>query len=115
MNNQLLQASLVGLILLFVLAEICGGVLKIRRNSFYRLFHFTGGCLTFLFFFSLIPNPILCLILTETVGILWEIYERIRFKLSPKKKVKKLGRKDTIEDLVLDMAGGIFGFLFTSI
>lgn len=112
MNNSILLASSIGLILLFILAEVCGEILKIRKNSFYRLFHFTGGALTFLFFFSLIPNTILCLILTETVGVLWEIYEWIRWKLSPKKKLNKLERKDTIEDLILDMGGAIFGLLF---
>jgi hypothetical protein len=115
MINSLFPTSLTGLITLFILSEICGQVFKIRNNSFYRIFHFTGGCLTFLFLFSMIPNTILCLILTEIVGVFWEIYEWIRWKYFGRKKIDRPQKKDTLEDLVLDFTGGVFALIFTLI
>ena len=103
---NLTAVSFAGLIILFLLGEVCGYVLKIRANSFYAFFHFTGGALVFLFLHSFLANYYVCLLLTELVGVLWEIYEWALWKYFLKKKLFKPERNDTRNDLILDFIGG---------
>lgn len=96
-----------GLIALYVLANVSGFVLGIRDDRYYNYFHFAGGLLATLFFFSFVGNYILALMLTVTLGVLWEIYEWLLWKYLLKKKKYKPMRQDTINDLILDTVGGI--------
>ncbi len=105
--NFVSDVSFIGLVLLFIIAEVCSSVLNIRSNSFYNYFHFTGGALTFIFIFSLTGNHILSLLATEAVGILWEIYEWARWKFFQKKKIYQPELTDTRNDLLLDLFGAI--------
>lgn len=68
---------IIGLIILFVSAEMASFVFKIHSNIFYRVFHFVGGALTYLFFLNLTQNRLLSLGLVLAIGILWEIHEWI--------------------------------------
>ena len=63
--------SLIGLVTLFVLAQIATFVFKISRNRFYTIFHFAGGFLSTLFFFSFVANYAVALFLTVLLGVLW--------------------------------------------
>jgi predicted membrane protein len=105
--NNLTLAAFGGLACLFILAEISGSVFKIYSNRFYSYFHFVGGALTFLFWQSLMNNLISCLLLTGLVGVLWEIYEYFDWKLFRKRKIYKPQDNDTINDLIMDMLGGL--------
>ncbi len=96
-----------GLVALYILANISGFVIGIRDERYYRYFHFTGGLLATLFFFGFVGNYILALFLTGVLGVLWEIYEWLLWRYLLKKKKYKPMRKDTINDLILDMVGGI--------
>ena len=107
MIDSIFVSSALGLIFLFLLSEITGSVFKIYRNSFYSYFHFVGGGITFLFWYSLIQIKMVCLFLTLATGIVWEIYEWVRWKYFIKEKKKKPQRGDTATDIILDVVGGI--------
>ena len=105
--SLLAVAVFAGLVLLYLLAQISGEIFKIRKNSFYSYFHFVGGGLTYLFWQSLIPNWFYCLLLTGLVGVLWEIYEYVDWRFFRKQKRFKPEDKDTLNDLVMDLLGGL--------
>lgn len=95
------------MLFVFALAEISSFVFKIRTNIYYSFFHFVGGGLTYLFLLSIINNNIVSLIGVLVVGILWEIHEWILWKYILKKKRYKPEKKDTLNDIVLDIFGGL--------
>ena len=100
-------ASLLGLITLFVLAQIATFTFKITRNRFYSPFHFAGGFLVAFLLFSITGNYLYAVFGTLGVGVLWEIYEYLLWILVLKEKRFKQERKDTINDLILDVLGGL--------
>lgn len=104
---SLMVASLLGLISLFALAQITTFVFKITRNRFYAPFHFAGGLLLAIFFFSLFGSYTFALLATLGTGVLWEVYEYLLWKFVLKKKKFKPERKDTVQDIVLDFLGGV--------
>lgn len=106
---NLLSITGTGLFVLFVVSEICGHILKIKSQKFYMPFHFTGGVLTFLFLNSFIKNLVLSVLFVFIVGVLWEIYEWLRWKYFLKEKMYKPEKGDTLNDLVLDIVGAIVG------
>lgn len=103
--------SLTGLILLYSLSLFTSYKLNISNDNFYAPFHFAGGLLTGMFFFSLTERAPLAVILTIMVGILWEVYEQIVWKLFVKKKKFQPKLPDTINDLVLDFLGSVVAVL----
>ncbi len=105
--NSYTILSFTGLVSLYSLSLFTSYVLNISSDKFYAPFHFLGGMLVGLFFFSLTRNAALSLALTLTVGLLWEIYEQIIWKVFIKKKKYRPGRQDTINDLVLDLLGSL--------
>jgi hypothetical protein len=105
MNLTIISFS--SLVVLYALANFCGFVVKIQSDWFYAPFHLVGGALTFLFFHSFLPNYVVCLFLTEAVGILWEVYEWLLWKYFLKKKIYKPQADDTRNDLILDFAGAL--------
>lgn len=110
--SRYILTSIIVLPLLVVLAYVCGLIFKIEKDSFYRIFHFLGGGFTFLLIYGFLGVFNLSLFLTFIVGILWEIHEVLMWKYVFKKKKKKPGKVDTIEDLFMDMFGAVsFYFL----
>jgi VanZ family protein len=98
-----------GLILVFLISEICGRVFNIKKDAYYAHFHFVGGFLVCLFFFALLRDKLLTVALTGVTGVLWEIYEYFRYTYLPKKITIKLTKKDTRNDLLLDFLGALLG------
>jgi len=82
-------------------------MLNIRNEKFFNYFHFSGGLVLTLFFFSFVGNYSLSLLLTFVTGIVWEVYEWASWKYFLKKKKYKPMKKDTKNDLILDMVGGV--------
>jgi len=104
---SLVIASLLGLISLFVLAQLATFIFKITRNRFYSLFHFAGGFLVSTLLFRLSGNYLYAIFGTLGIGVLWEIYEYLLWRFVQKDDKFKQERKDTINDIVLDFLGGI--------
>jgi hypothetical protein len=104
-NLQLV--STLGLILLFVLAQISTFKFNIIRNRFYAPFHFAGGFLVGTLLFSLTGNYIYTVFGTIGVGFLWEVYEYLLWRFVLKEDRFKQEKMDTIADIVLDFAGGL--------
>lgn len=100
--------SLIGLVSLLILSYICGLVFKIHSNKFYRYFHLLGGALSFIFVNSIIQNLFLSLISVFIIGIAWEIFEWFQWKYLLKKDVFKPRKRDTVNDLVLNLLGALF-------
>jgi len=107
--------SLLGLIILFVVANISGFILNIRNDKFFNYFHFLGGLVVTIFFFSFTNNYLTALALTFITGILWEVYEWVSWKYFLKKKKYKPMKKDTKNDLVLDMVGGVVALIILTL
>ena len=108
---KLILFSLLGLMLLFVADILSVKIFKVHNDKFYTPFHFLGGLLTTFLFLGLFGRPITALTLMLLVGILWEIGEWLLWKLILKKQKYKPGGKDTMNDLLLDFAGGIVAVL----
>lgn len=112
--NNLIFWSFFGLVLLFILDIFSVFLLKIKSNHYYDVFHFLGGFLATLFFFSFLNffiqrKLVFSLTLTLVLGLLWELAEFLFWKLTGKFKPEKA---DTIKDLFLDIAGGFAGIIF---
>ncbi len=99
-------ASLLGLILLFALAQIATFAFKITRNRFYSPFHFAGGFLVATYLLSLYGNYTYAILGTIVVGVLWEVYEYFLWKILKDDRLKQ-ERRDTIYDIVFDFLGGL--------
>lgn len=99
--------SLLGLVIIYFLSNLSGFALDIRSNRFYTLFHFAGGFLVALFFFSFLNHYLFVLILTLVTGTLWEVYEWLLWKYVLKKKKFKPERQDTINDIIVDILGAM--------
>lgn len=99
--------SFTGLVVLYFLSLFTSYKLKISNDNFYAPFHFLAGGLVGLFFYSLSSNLKLSLLLTLVVGIIWEIYEQIIWKVFVKKKQLRPKRQDTVNDLILDVLGSL--------
>lgn len=95
------------LLAIFLAAEVCGYILKIRSKNFFYAFHFAGGVFICLLFYILTQNSIVSLAATFAIGILWEIYEWVLWKYFLKKKIYKPERTDTIKDIIFDMLGAV--------
>lgn len=102
---------LIGLIILFISAEVASFVYKIYFDKFYVVFHFVGGSLTYLLFLNLTKNRLLSLGLVLTIGILWEIYEWLLWKFFLRKRQFKPGGKDTKNDLLMDILGALLFYV----
>jgi len=63
----------------------------------------------FLFLNNFINNSILGVLFVFIVGVLWEIYEWLRYRYFFKEKIYKPEKIDTINDLILDTLGAIVG------
>lgn len=105
--------SLAALFSLYLLSYVCGYVFKIYSNKFYGIFHFAGGYLMYIFINSLVKNWLLSLSGVVIVGILWEIYEWIFWKYISRRKRDKPQKKDTTNDLFMDILGGITSLALT--
>lgn len=103
------------MLLIYVIAEVSSFVFKIYTNSYYSVFHFVGGGLTYLLFLSITRNVILSLVGVLIVGILWEIHELILWKYFLRKRVYKPERKDTRNDIVLDVLGGFVVYILMNV
>lgn len=114
MSSSTLSSG-IALLFVFVLSYLCGLLFKIKADKFYRPFHFAGGFLAFMFTHSLVSNKILCLFSVILIGIGWEIYEWGFWKFLVKRRSEKPEKKDTINDLVMDLSGGFLAFLLTSL
>ncbi len=104
--------SVLGLAILFLFDWI--GVKKgfYGKNGenllFGKVCHFSGGFLVAVFWTGLINNSLLIILLTFSVGILWEIWEYLygnyKFKKTGSDKdIPKI--PDTVEDLIFDTLG----------
>lgn len=105
----------IALAALYVLAYICDLVFKIHTDKFYSPFHLMGGFLVFVFLNSFIQNKAVSLALVIVVGILWEIYEYILWKLFKGKPFKRPKKKDTTYDLIFDFIGGLTSLILTTL
>ncbi len=105
--ENLKLASILGLIALFVLAQVSSFKFNITRSRFYAPFHFAGGFLVGTLLFSLSGNFAYAVSGTLAVGLLWEAYEYLLWRFVLKKKRFKQERGDTIEDVILDIFGGL--------
>lgn len=123
---DLLSASLAGLILLFALSLLTTHVLGIRRDRFYRPFHFAGGFLSALLAIGLInaivPGQfssgaiiVLVLLFTLIVGLLWETYEWVQWRLFLKDTWRRPTLRDTTDDLGMDILGAIAALLVAAL
>jgi hypothetical protein len=99
------------MLLVYVVAEVSSFVFKIYINSYYSVFHFVGGGLTYLLLLSITKNSILSLVGVLVVGILWEIHEWILWKYFLKKRIYKPEKKDTMFDIIFDVLGGIVVYI----
>lgn len=72
--------------------------------------HFFGGFFVGMFWSSLIPWPLVIIVLTLLMGVAWEIGEYFwgiyKFKKSGTKKYM-IKMRDTIEDLFFDILGAV--------
>jgi len=107
--------SLAALFFLYILSYACSYVFKIYSNKFYRIFHFAGGYLIYVFINSLVKNWLLSLFGVIVIGILWEIYERVFWKYISRRKRDRPQKKDTTDDLFMDFLGGISAFVLTDL
>ena len=98
-------------LLIYIVAEVSSFVFKIYTNSYYSVFHFVGGGLTYLLLLSITKNTILSLVGVLVVGILWEIHELILWKYFLKKRIYKPEKKDTRNDIILDLLGGVVVYI----
>ncbi len=99
--------STLGLILLFVLAQVATFKFNIIRNRFYAPFHFAGGFLVATLFYSFTGNYFYAVVGALGVGFLWEVYEYLLWRFVLKEDRFKQEKMDTIADIVLDFAGGL--------
>jgi VanZ family protein len=104
--------SLIALIALFLIAQVTTFIFGVRNEKFYAPFHFGAGILLGIMFLSILKNSLAAIVLSITVGFLWEIYEQIIWKYVLKKERFKPRRQDTINDLFLDLLGSLVG-IFT--
>jgi VanZ family protein len=112
--NNLTYLSLAGMVGLYLLSNYTGYVLHIAKDGFYAPFHFLGGALTGIFVFSLTNEPFLSVMITLMIGVLWEAYEQVFWRLFIKKKKYRPGYQDTINDLILDVVGAVVAVGFLS-
>lgn len=101
--------SLLGLVSLVILSYITTFAFHIRSDEFYNYFHLAAGILAMFFFYSLTTNFLLSILLTELIGIIWEVYEWLEWKIILKKKKYQPQPDDTKNDLVLDFVGSLVG------
>ena len=99
--------SFIILLFLYIAANVCWHLFKIINNNFYKPFHFAGGFFIYVFLESILRNKLLSLFLVIIVGIAWEIYEWLLWKYVFKRKKDKPQKKDTTNDLFMDLAGGV--------
>lgn len=107
--------TFIGLISLVALSYITTFIFHIYDDKFYNYFHLIAGILSASLFYNLFQNYFLALILTVALGILWEIFEWLQWKLLIKKKLFKPNPLDTRNDLFLDFIGGILGLTLLKI
>ena len=107
--------TVIALVFVFVLSQICGYIFNIRADKFYKSFHFTGGFLTYILGDSLSLNKIAGLIFVVFVGIAWEIYEWALWKYLSKKNIDRPRKKDTTNDLTMDFVGGLSALILTGL
>jgi len=100
---------LIGLISIVVLVHITSFVFNILDDRFYSIFHLGGAILGVFFFYSFTGSYVFSIILTQLLGILWEIFEWSEWKFILKKKKYKPDPIDTRNDLVLDFIGSLLG------
>ncbi|KKU57470.1 MAG: hypothetical protein UX80_C0015G0004 [Candidatus Amesbacteria bacterium GW2011_GWA2_47_11b] len=105
--------SLLGLISLYLIAQVATFIFGIRNDKFYAPFHFVAGVFLGIIFFALSKNPFSTISLTLLAGILWEVYEYSMWKHVLKKSKFKPKRQDTINDLFLDFLGTLLGIFLS--
>ncbi len=103
--NTITLLSALGLLFIFILAEVSYLRFKIYSDRFYSFFHFAGGIISYLFFYGVTNDYKTSFFFVVATGILWEIYEWVEWKYFRKKIIDKPRTKDTIEDLILDVIG----------
>lgn len=106
--------SFMGLMTLVSISHITSFIFHIMDDQFYNFFHLSAGILAVFFFYSISNNYIISIILTELLGIAWEIYEWCLWKLVLKKKKYQPQVEDTRNDLFLDFGGALMGILILS-
>jgi len=104
---NLVAWSLAGLLVLFFLSHYTGYILNIRNDQLFAPFHFAGGVLVALLFYGLTRSYAMSILATLIIGIAWEIYEVMLWKLVLKKRKYKPKKDDTRNDLVLDFVGSL--------
>ena len=105
--------SLLGLISLYLIAQVTNFIFGIQNDKFYAPFHFAAGVMLGILFFTLTKNTFLTILLTLLIGILWEVYEYLMWKYVLKKNKFKPRRQDTINDLFLDFLGTLLGIFLS--
>lgn len=106
MSSSTLQI-LVLMVVLYILAEISNLVFKIHSNKYYSIFHFVGGALSYLLFFSIFNSKMISFIGVFVIGVSWEVHELLIWKHVFKKKLYKPERKDTLNDIIVDISGAL--------
>lgn len=107
--------SFLGLISLVIISHITSFVFNILNDRFYSIFHLAAGILAMFFFYTFTHNFIFSIILTQILGISWEVYEWYQWKLILKKKKYKPDPTDTRNDLVIDFIGSLAGTVFIAL
>lgn len=107
--------SFTGLVSLVIISHVTSFVFHILDDQFYSFFHLAAGILAVFFFYSFTNNYITSIVLTELLGIAWEIYEWFEWKLMLKKKKFKPQADDTRNDLILDFLGSLVGVVILSL
>lgn len=106
---DLTMYSFIGLVTLVATSYITTFVFNIFNDRFYSYFHLLGGIFGVIFFYTITRNYLFSIVLTEILGIGWEILEWGQWKLILKKKKYKPRFGDTRNDLFVDLAGSLSG------
>jgi len=101
--------GLIGLISLFLVAQITTYIFGILSDRFYAPFHFLAGVMLGLLFYSITLNGLATILISLSIGTLWEVYEYLMWKFVLKKKIYKPKKSDTIADFCLDFLGVVVG------
>lgn len=101
--------SLIGLASLVILSYITSFAFHILNDRFYSVFHLVAGILAAFFFYSLTGSYIFSVVLTQCVGVVWEVFEWYQWKWILKKKKYQPQPDDTKNDLIVDFVGSLIG------
>jgi len=107
MDSLNIAIVLIGMIILFIGAEISSFIFNINADKFYKIFHFVGGAMSYLLFLNMFYNRFFAIVLVLVLGLFWELHEWLLWKFFLKKKKFKPGGRDTLNDLMMDVLGAL--------